>query len=131
MDQFRRFLDDMVLNELHLSGHLFTWSNERSQATLEQINQMFISNRWEEKFPRCDLRALSSHYSYHVPLLLCMDLEPSGKQWFLFRAFWPKCIGFLDVVQRVWHCSLRNASPFSCLDWLSRNMTHFLKSWSD
>jgi hypothetical protein len=35
------------------------------------------------------------------------------------------------VVQRAWHCPLRNASPFARLDWLFRNTARFLKSWSD
>jgi hypothetical protein len=36
----------------------------------------------------------------------------------------------LEVVERIWHCPLQNASPFECLDWLLRNKARFLKSWS-
>jgi hypothetical protein len=35
MGQFRRFLNDAHLKELHLRGHLFTWSNERTNFTLK------------------------------------------------------------------------------------------------
>jgi hypothetical protein len=36
----------------------------------------------------------------------------------------------LEVVERIWHCPLQNASPFECLDWLLRNKARLLKSWS-
>jgi hypothetical protein len=35
MGRFRRFLNDLELDELHLHGRLFTWSNEMSHPTLE------------------------------------------------------------------------------------------------
>jgi hypothetical protein len=48
-------------------------------------------------------------------LLLRLDSECVGKRRFLFGSFWLKCTGFLEVVQRAWHCPLRNASPFERL----------------
>jgi hypothetical protein len=50
---------------------------------------------------------------------------------FHFQAFWPCFQGFLEVVQRAWHCLLNSASPFGHLDWLFCNTMRFLKSWSD
>jgi hypothetical protein len=44
MGQFRSFLNDAALKELHLNGHLFTWSNERTHPTLECIDKAFVSN---------------------------------------------------------------------------------------
>jgi hypothetical protein len=35
MGQFHHFINEATLKELHLNGHLFTWSNERSHPTLE------------------------------------------------------------------------------------------------
>jgi hypothetical protein len=35
MEQFRQFINDAVVKEIHLSGPLFTWSNERTHPTLE------------------------------------------------------------------------------------------------
>jgi hypothetical protein len=82
-------------------------------------------------FPPCDLHALSSHCSNHATLLLHLDVECIGKRRFIFRPFWTKCVGFLDVVERAWHCPLRSATPFEHLDWLLRNTSRFLKSWGD
>lgn len=37
MGQFRLFLNNAALKELHLSGRLFTWSNERTHPTLDAL----------------------------------------------------------------------------------------------
>jgi hypothetical protein len=44
MGQFQRFLNDLVLKEIYLSGRLYTWSNEQAHPTLECIDRAFISN---------------------------------------------------------------------------------------
>jgi hypothetical protein len=43
MGRFCRFLNDLKLLELHLHGRLFTWSNERTNPTLERIDRVFVS----------------------------------------------------------------------------------------
>jgi hypothetical protein len=43
MGQFCRLLNEAALKEVHLNGHLFTWSNERAHPTLERIDRPFIS----------------------------------------------------------------------------------------
>jgi exonuclease III len=131
MGQFRSFLNAAALKELHLNGRLFTWSNERTHPTLERIDRAFISNEWEDLFPANELHSLSSLCSDHVLLLLQTDASFVGKGRFQFRAFWPRCAGFLDVVQRAWHCPLHEANLFKRLDWLLRNSARFLKSWND
>jgi hypothetical protein len=98
---------------------------------LENIGRAFVTNDWECIFPRCNLHALSSHSSDHAPLLLHLDVEHTGKKRFIFQPFWTKCASFLDVVERAWHCPLRNSTRFKCLDWLLQNTTRFLKSWRD
>jgi hypothetical protein len=52
MGRFRWLLNDLELSELHLSGRLFTWSNERLHPTLEHIDRMFVSEGWESLYPR-------------------------------------------------------------------------------
>jgi hypothetical protein len=51
MGRVRCFHNDLELDELHLHGHLFTWSNERSHPTLERIDRMFVSSCWNATFP--------------------------------------------------------------------------------
>ncbi|OEL24169.1 hypothetical protein BAE44_0014812, partial [Dichanthelium oligosanthes] len=130
MGQFRRFLNDASLKELHLQGCLFTWSNERLHPMLERIDRAFFTADWEALHPNCDLHSLSSLCSDHAPLLLRLDSVFSAKKRFLFRSFWLRLLGFLEVVESAWHCPLRDASAFARLDWLLRNTARFLKSWS-
>jgi hypothetical protein len=131
MGQFQWFLNEALLKELHLNGRLFTWSNERLHLTSEGIDRAFVSNEWEELFPNNDLQALSSLCFDHTPLLLCTNNTFKARKRFHFRRFWPKMPGFLETVQRAWHCPLQNVDPFQRLDWLFCNMACFLKSWSD
>jgi hypothetical protein len=128
MGQFRHFLNYVSLKEIHLNGHLFTWSNERSHPTLEQIDRAFASNDWNNLFLNHAMQSLSSLYSDHVPLLLSIDDKFCGKKRFHFRSFWPTFEAFLEVMERAWHCSLRDVSPFRRLDWLLQNTARALTS---
>jgi hypothetical protein len=66
-----------------------------------------------------------------TPLLLHPDVERTGRRRFILQPIWTKCTGFLDVVERAWHCPLQNAITFECLDWLLRITSRILKRWSD
>jgi hypothetical protein len=128
MGQFRRFLSEAALKELHLHGRLYTWSNERSHPTLEQIDRVFIYSKWDLLHPSCALHPLASLFSDHAPLLLLTNAGAVYVRRFLFRSFWTKLLNFLDAVRRAWHCPLQNVSPFHRLDWLLRNTARVLHS---
>jgi hypothetical protein len=131
MRQFRCFINEVVIKEIHLEGRLFTWSNERAHPTLERIDRLFISVEWDMLFPGHELMSLPSLCSNHAPLLLCTNSSSAARKRFLFRSFWPSFPGFKEIMERDWRCPLRDASPFCQLDWLLRNSTRMLKSWSD
>ena len=73
MNCFRHFIDELELQELHLKGRLYTWSNERDHPTLERLDRVFVSDDWTTDFPDHDLSALASECSDHAPLLLRTD----------------------------------------------------------
>jgi hypothetical protein len=100
MGQFRRFLNESLLKEIHHQGRLFMWSNEHSHPTLGRIDRVFISSEWELMFPGHYLHPLASLFSIHAPLLLQTNASFMSKKHFHFKSFWPKCEGFLEVVQR-------------------------------
>jgi hypothetical protein len=60
MGQFCHFLNAATLQEAHLNGRLFTWSNEREHPTLERIDRFFFSNEWEAIFTNHELHSLAS-----------------------------------------------------------------------
>jgi hypothetical protein len=130
MGQFRHFLSEALLKEIHLHGRLFTWGNERAHPTLERIDRAFVSTGWEDLYPNHGLQSLASSCSDHAPLLLHTDESFRLKKRFHFQAFWPKFSGFSDTVKLAWHCPLRNTSPFRWLDWLLQNTVHVLSSRS-
>jgi endonuclease/exonuclease/phosphatase family metal-dependent hydrolase len=90
MGQFRHFINEADLKELHLNGRLFTWSNERTHPTLERIDRAFISKEWDELYPYNDLHSLSSMCSDHAPLPLRMDNLFIYKKRFHFCCFWTR-----------------------------------------
>ena len=60
MNCFCRFIDELELQELHLRGRLYTWSNERDRLTLVRLNRVFVTEDRISDFPDHDLSALAS-----------------------------------------------------------------------
>ena len=48
MSRFRSFLNETELQEIHLRGRLYTWSNERDRPTLERLDRVFASEALQE-----------------------------------------------------------------------------------
>jgi hypothetical protein len=130
MGRFRRLLNDLELSELHLSGRLFTWSNEWLHPTLERIDRMFVSEGWESLYPRSYLQALSSRCSDHAPLLLQFDDGFKPKRRFRFQSFWPQVQGYLDTMKAARSSLLPLADPLRTIDQRLREMAKRLKAWS-
>jgi hypothetical protein len=98
MGKFRRLLQDLELSELHLHGRLYTWSNEQLHPTLERIDRKFSYLQWSEQFPQHWLRATSSAYSDHAPLLLHTNTNTTAHKRFMFETICPRFPGYLDAV---------------------------------
>jgi hypothetical protein len=129
MRLFRRALDDLLLEELHLSGRLFTWSNHREPPTLERLDRAFASVDWLEQYHCHHLRCLSSDCSDHAPLLLVLNSEPWGRPRFRFEDCWVKLGGFLDAVRAAWEGPVAGSDPCRILDQKLRTLAKALRSW--
>jgi exonuclease III len=70
MGQFRHFLNKAALQEVHLNGCLFTWSNKRAHPTLERIDQVFVSNAWDALYPGYERQSQASSCLGHAPLTM-------------------------------------------------------------
>jgi hypothetical protein len=126
MGQFRHFLNESLLKEIHLQGHLFTWSNERSHTTLERIDLVSFQVNGNSCSPIISYNPWLP--SDHAPLLIQTSASFISKKQLHFKSFWTKCDKFLEVVQRAWNCPLRDANPFKCLGRLLRNTVKSLNS---
>ena len=134
MSRFRQFINNAELQELYLKGRRFTWSNERDCPTLERLDRVFASDDWMDTYPNHDLSALASQCSDHAPLLLKTDSSLPHFKRFRFENFWPKCEGYLQVVEEAWNTpfpwSHDDVDAFRCLDFKLRCTARALKSWS-
>ena len=54
--RFRRTVAALELQDLHLHGRAFTWSNERENPTLVRLDRVLVSMDWEELFPNAPAR---------------------------------------------------------------------------
>ena len=107
--------------------------NERDNPTLERLDRVFVSEDWTFTFPNHELSVLASECSDHAPLLKTDCSLPRCLR-FHFENFWPKCDGYLQVVEEAWNSPPpwppESADVFSCLDYKLRNTAKMLKSWS-
>jgi len=71
--RFRRTVATLELQDMHLHGRCFTWSNERERPTLVRLDRVLISVDWDEKFLNAHLHGLGCDASDHCPLLLQID----------------------------------------------------------
>lgn len=89
---------------------------------------------WVNDFPDHDLTALGTECSDHAPLLLKTDCALPHFKRFRFENYWPKCGGYLQIIEVAWNAPLpwsaANVDAFRCLDYKLRNTAKALKSWS-
>ena len=130
MNKFRRVVDDLDLQEVHLNGRAFTWTSAKERPTLGRIDSIFVSIDWEHLFPDCFLRALPSTAFDHCPLLLSTVFHFGAKKNFWFESFWTKIEGFEEAVQIAWHCYPSISDPLRRLDFMLKSMGRALQSWS-
>jgi endonuclease/exonuclease/phosphatase family metal-dependent hydrolase len=102
LGRFRRFVNDMDLNEIPLVGRKYTWSNERNVPTLVKLDHVFCSANWEDLYPDCILHSNATELYDHCPLSLNLKEDVEGKHRFHFESFWIKIPGFLDVTSASW-----------------------------
>jgi hypothetical protein len=83
--RFRRAVASLELQDLHLHGRSFTWSNEWESPTLVRLDRVVVSVDWDKRFPNSHLRALGSNVSDHRPLLLHTNMGHMAKARFTLR----------------------------------------------
>jgi hypothetical protein len=53
---FRHTVQALELQDLHLHGRTFTWSNEREHPTLVRLDRVLVSLDWDTEHPNVHLR---------------------------------------------------------------------------
>lgn len=127
---FRRTVAALELQDLHLHGRAFTWSNEQERPTLVRLDRVLASVDWDELFPHAHLRGLGSDASDHCPLLLQMNLSAIRRARFHFEIFWIEFDDYEQTVNTAWRTPTHAQDPFLRLDGLLRNLVRELQRWS-
>jgi hypothetical protein len=130
MGWFRQSLDMCELFEFALQNRKYTWSNERAQPTLVQLDRVFYNKDWDLMHSGFSLQALSSSLSDHSPLLLCRQDMPVIRESFRFENFWPRVPGFKDVVMGAWSELVLGISPMNILFFKLKRTAVRLRQWS-
>lgn len=130
LSRFRRTVTDLELQDLHLHGRAYTWSNERENPTLVRLDHVLVSVQWDKMFPRAHLHCLGSDASDHCPLLLFTNLGTMSKPRFHFEPFWPRYTDYVQVVTEAWNDDVSAHGPIVRLDLKLRGLVKALQRWS-
>ena len=127
MGEFRSTINFLELKELNLRGRKYTWSNDTTQT---RIDRAFCSTEWDLMLPASLLQALSSLVSDHSPLLLVGATASNTYRGFRFEAFWPKILGYQEVVQHAWTQPVNVFNPFLRLHIKLTRTAKALRLWA-
>lgn len=128
--RFRRTVASLGLQDVHLQGRCFTWSNERDSPTLVRLDRVLVSLYWDQKFPNAHLRGLGSDASDHCPLYMQTNMGQMTKARFHFESFWPKFVDFQETVVQAWQQPVNVVNPMARLDAMLTNLIKELQRWS-
>jgi endonuclease/exonuclease/phosphatase family metal-dependent hydrolase len=84
---FNDSIDAMCLIELPLLDRSYTWSNKRTNPTLERLDRVFINLCWDELLPNTVLSSLTRTTSDHVPLKIVVSTKIPKSKMFRFENF--------------------------------------------
>lgn len=87
-DMFNSFINEMQLQELHLLGRLYTWSNNLSTPTLVRLDWALVNNDWSTAFPDSTLNLRVRTISDNVPLMLIASTTIRKSTLFRFNNHW-------------------------------------------
>jgi hypothetical protein len=118
------------LSQYNLQNRQFTWSNEREEAILVRLDRCFCNKEFDLILLDHNLITLSSSLSDHCHILLCQQARPRVRDTFRFENFWPRVLGFTEIVQQAWRCDVLGISPLNTPFYKLQNTAKALRSWS-
>lgn len=103
MDAFNNFIGDHQLRELKRSGQKFTWTNKQDRPILVNLDRVFFSMGWEERYPFTISWCLTRVGSDHSPILVDNgESLPVRPRYFYFDQQWLLREDFRSLVTKVW-----------------------------
>lgn len=111
---FNSLINFYELEEIVMSGGLFTWSNHQDNPTLEKLDRILVSKDWEDVFPTVLVRRLPREVSDYNPFILTTSHgNPLKHIQFKFELSWLDNPDFFTTVDKIWS---RPCRAISALD---------------
>ncbi|XP_057436703.1 uncharacterized protein LOC130729089 [Lotus japonicus] len=101
MVEFNRFIEEMEVLDLPLSGRKYTWVRPNGQAQ-SKIDWFLLSLEWLAKWPHSVQLGLNREFSDHCPVLLRSIYQDWGPKPFRVMNCWMKDHRFEEVVKKAW-----------------------------
>lgn len=70
MEDFNKCIEDLAMMEIKRAGSKFTWTNKQANPIFSNIDRIFASTEWENKFPNCSAYSILRVGSNHSPIIL-------------------------------------------------------------
>jgi hypothetical protein len=127
---FNTFINVSELREIYISGDGYTWSNNQELPTLEKLDRILVTKKWEILFPTAHVYKMPRIMSDHNPLILSTQNAQRGKmREFRFELSWLKDPEFLSKVKRLWEEPTRDSSILDKVHFKLGKVRKFLKGW--
>jgi hypothetical protein len=106
---FNAIIQTYGLREIHMSGGMFTWSNNQKEPTLEKLDKVLMSREWESRFPMAHVYKNSRRVSDHNTLILTTTVGSCKKTIdFHFETSWLKDPEVIRSIQEIWEKPTRD-----------------------
>jgi hypothetical protein len=100
---FSATINTLLLQEIPLVNHRFTWSNHQLSPILALLDRAFVNLDWSIAFLDSTLTATSKNTLDHVPLILSASTSVPKLAVFRFSNLLLHSNNFLTMVGRVWN----------------------------
>lgn len=103
MNMFISFIDDTGIREMHSGGSRYTWTNKQQDPVMSNLDRVFVTPKWEDKYPRGTARSLTRIGSDHAPILVDTGKHAAKKEYiFIFEMAWLTQEGFKEKMIQKW-----------------------------
>jgi hypothetical protein len=129
---FIAIIQTQELREIHMSGGVFTWSNNQKDSTLEKLDRILMSRCWESLFPIAHVHKPPRGISDHCPLVLDTSVMQGKKtRSFHFELSWLKDPKVIRRIQEIWEVPLRDECMLNRVRFKLKKLRNFLKGWGN
>ncbi|CAA0811024.1 Unknown protein, partial [Striga hermonthica] len=130
---FQNFVNTIGMGETRISGHRFTWANNRQGENFIEalLDRVFLSPDWLIRYPNAFVNHITMSSSDHNMLTLQSDNTSEVKRSrFVFDPRWMKSDGYKEQVEKAWNLPVRGPALLKMQERI-RNIRQALIKWKN